>query len=245
MIKIFDHPAMQLFYVTGITGHTCTLTEEESRHCVKALRLKNGDQIRITDGLGRFYLGRLADTDPRGTLVEIIKYDQVPPLHSWKLHIAIAPTKNIERFEWFLEKATEIGINEITPLICEHSERTAVKLPRLEKVVISALKQSLGAWLPTLNEAQYFTDFIQQDHPGQRFIAWCETGGGSELSRICQMNTDTVILIGPEGDFSPAEISLAKQTNFIPVSLGKRRLRTETAGIVACHTVDLLNRLEQ
>ncbi|MEI7895799.1 MAG: 16S rRNA (uracil(1498)-N(3))-methyltransferase [bacterium] len=234
---------MQLFYVSGVAGNSCVLSEEESWHCMKVLRLADGDGIDLTDGAGNFYRGRLTKVHHKGCLVEILEVKSDPP-RPWRLHIAIAPTKNNDRFEWFLEKSTEIGIEEITPLICEHSERDVVKLVRLEKVVVSAMKQSLKAWLPGLNEPVKFRDFITREFTGQKFIAYCETGGESELHAVCRKGSDVLILVGPEGDFSKQEVESAEKMGFIPVSLGKSRLRTETAGIVACHTVGLLNRME-
>ena len=234
---------MQLFYVSGIVGNSCMLGEEESWHCVRVLRLREGDEINLTDGCGNFHLGRMTKVNHKGCLVEILQTTHLERRSNAWLHIAIAPTKNIERFEWFLEKATEIGIDEITPLICEHSERKVVKLPRLEKVVVSAMKQSLKSWLPILNEPVNFRDFISQGFAGQKFIAWCETGTESELYKAYETNSNVLILIGPEGDYSKPEVDLAMKSGFIPVSLGESRLRTETAGIVACHTVDLMNKV--
>ncbi len=232
---------MQLFYVTGLAGGTCTLGEEESHHCLKVLRMREGDTLHLTDGEGRFYDGRLSGMHPKGCAVTIISTREVPP-DPVPIHIAIAPTKNIDRFEWFLEKATEIGISQITPLICEHSERDVVKLPRLEKVIVSAMKQSLKAWLPKLHEPVRFKELVERQFPGGKFIAYCETGQESLLQKAYIPGTPALVLIGPEGDFSPAEVALAMQNGFIPVSLGPSRLRTETAGIVACHTLHLVSR---
>jgi len=235
---------MQLFYIHGIEGNACVLGEEESWHCTRVLRLGEGAQVNLTDGLGNLFQGTLVKVHQKGCLVQITKTTPHERRSNFKLHIAIAPTKNIDRFEWFLEKATEIGIDEITPLICEHSERKVVKHERLEKVLISAMKQSLKYWLPVLNEPAGFRDFISQGYSGQKFIAWCETGHESELHTVYQKGAEALILVGPEGDFSKAEVELAGQKGFIPVSLGESRLRTETAGIVACHTVELLNNLK-
>lgn len=234
---------MLLFYTSSVAGNECVLSEEESRHCIKVLRLGEGDTIDLTDGAGNFYHGRLAKIHHKGCTVHIMQVRPEPP-KPWRLHVAIAPTKNIERFEWFLEKATEIGIDEITPLICEHSERTVVKLPRLEKVLVSAMKQSLKAWLPRLNEPARFTDFVSADVTHSRFIGYCETGNDEELHDIYQPGTNVTVLIGPEGDFSGKEVELAMRSGFVPVRLGPARLRTETAGIVACHTVSMVNRMK-
>ena len=234
---------MQLFYVSGFEGSTCVLGEEESWHCIKVLRLHEGAQINLTDGLGNLYQGYLTKIIHMGCHIGITHVTPHNRRSNWSLHVAMAPTKNIERFEWFLEKATEIGIDEITPLICEHSERKTVKLERLQKVMVSAMKQSNKLWLPRLNEPVNFRDFISRAYIGQKFIAWCETGNESELHNIYQKDADVLILVGPEGDYSKSEIELAVKSGFVPVSLGESRLRTETAGIVACHTIEMINKM--
>ena len=234
---------MQLFYITGVAGNTCVLGEEESWHCTRVLRLPEGSPVNLTDGAGNFYEGRLTKIHHKGCLVEIIKTIHTERRTSFWLHVVMAPTKNIERFEWFLEKATEIGVDEITPLICEHSERKVVKQQRLEKVLVSAMKQSLKSWLPKLNEAARFRDLIATPFTGQKFIAWCETGRESELHDLYRKGSDVLVLIGPEGDYSKAEVDMAVKNGFIPVSLGESRLRTETAGIVACHVVEMMNKI--
>ncbi len=231
---------MHLFYSPGIHGNLHTLNEEESWHTAKVLRSKAGDTLHLTDGTGNFYEAELTKVHPKACEVLIKKTIHDSFKRPWNLHVAIAPTKNIERFEWFLEKSTEIGIEEITPLICEHSERDTIKLPRLEKVIISAMKQSLKAYLPKLNLSQKFKDLIQMQFPGQKFIAYCETGNGNNLHELYKNTSDVVILIGPEGDFSPTEVEMAKIHGFVPVSLGRSRLRTETAGVVVCQTINLM-----
>ncbi len=233
---------MQLFYVSILEGNTCVLSEEESWHCIKVLRLGAGDEINLTDGLGSFYQGRLTTLHHRGCEVEIETLRTVPA-RSWRLHIAMAPTKNIDRFEWFLEKATEIGIEEITPLFCEHSEREILKPQRLEKVLVSAMKQSLKAWLPRLNEPVRFKDFVTRGYEGQKFMGYCETGHESELHAIYRKGSDALVMVGPEGDFSKNEVKMAIDSGFTPISLGSSRLRTETAGIVVCQTIELMNRM--
>jgi len=233
-----------MFYVSGVEGNSCVLSEEESWHCVKVLRLAEGDAIDLTDGIGNFYHGRLARIHHKGCLVGITSVKADPP-GAWPLHIAIAPTKNTDRFEWFLEKVTEIGVDEITPLFCEHSEREVLKMQRLQKVLVSAMKQSLKAWLPRLNEPARFRDFITGKFEGQKFIGYCETGDESELHDLYREKSAALVLIGPEGDFSKNEVALAINSGFTPISLGPCRLRTETAGIVACHTISLLNRMQQ
>jgi 16S rRNA (uracil1498-N3)-methyltransferase len=235
---------MQLFYSSAIEGNTCLLGEEESWHCVKVLRSRLGDEIHLTNGKGNMYYGHLSKIHHKACLVEIDEIKPVPR-NPWHVHIAMTPTKNIDRFEFFLEKATEIGIDEITPLFCEHSERETVKKHRLEKVLISAMKQSLKAWLPKLNEPVKFKDFTVLEFHGQKFIGYCETGNESALDKIYTPGQSAVLMVGPEGDFSKTEVDLAAKSGFVPVSLGLSRLRTETAGIVACHTFELLNRMKE
>ena len=231
---------MHLFYCSDISEGNYTLNEDESKHCIRVLRLKIGDIIHITDGVGNMHQTELIDDHPKRCTVKIIKTQQNYGKKSFTLHMAVAPTKNISRYEWFLEKATEIGIDSFSPIICEHSERKEVKINRLERVILSAVKQSLKAYFPKLNETQKFKDFIQQEFDGQKFIAYCE-GEPQLLRNLYTSKKNALILIGPEGDFSPSEVEQAMSTGFIPVSLGESRLRTETAAIAACHTINLLN----
>lgn len=232
---------MHLFFTPDITDNDYTLNEIESKHCIKVLRLKVNDHIQLIDGKGNFYQAQIANADPKRCKVNITKIIKEFSKRNHYLHIAIAPTKNIDRFEWFLEKATEIGIDEITPILCEHSERKIIKPERLEKVIISAIKQSLKAYKPKLNELTNYRDFIEQNFDGIKYIAHCEENEKETLKLNYNLGNNVLILIGPEGDFSPTEIILAKQNNFKEISLGESRLRTETAGVVACHTVNLLN----
>lgn len=236
---------MQLFYVSGIQGNACILSDEESWHCTRVLRLGEGDRVSLTDGRGNMYEGIMTKVHHKGSLVEIVKTTHNCGRRNWHLQIAIAPTKNTDRFEWFLEKATEIGIDSITPLLCEHAERVVVKMPRLEKVLVAAMKQSLKAYLPELHQPGKFREIITADFTGQKFIAYCVTGKEGALHKVYRPGSDALVLIGPEGDFSQAEVELAKNHGFIPVNLGESRLRTETAGIVACHTINLLNNIAQ
>ena len=231
---------MNLFYAPDLTSGLYHLTKEESRHCIKVLRLNTGDALHITDGRGTLVGARLIDPDPKKCIVEILNTKKEYEKRSYRIHLAVAPTKNISRFEWFLEKATEIGIDEVTPLICDHSERRVVKTDRLERILIGAMKQSLKAYLPVLNEAVNFTDFISQPFNGQKFIA-SFAEGNSNLKNIYQSGQDVLILIGPEGDFSPSETEQANNAGFSRINLGNSRLRTETAAVVACHTVNLRN----
>lgn len=231
---------MQLFYCPDIDNSIYTLNEEESKHCIRVLRMHAGDRFQITDGRGNLFEVEITDEHPKRCSVRVISTLSNYEAKDFFLHIAVAPTKNISRFEWFLEKATEMGIHEISPIICDHSERKDVKTSRLEKVIIAAIKQSLKAYLPKLNPSLSFSSFIKQDFKGQKFIAYCD-GDHINLKDQYQLKEDVCILIGPEGDFSPEEVNLALEYGFKTISLGKSRLRTETAAIAACHTINLLN----
>lgn len=232
---------MHLFYTPDISSETYTLNEIESKHCIKVLRLNINDQIELIDGKGSFYEAKIIDANPKKCKIEITKTIHEFGKRNHYLHIAIAPTKNMDRFEWFLEKATEIGIDEITPLLCDHSERKVIKTERLEKIIVSAVKQSIKAYKPILNPLTKWSDFISQNLEGSKYIAHCEENEKQNLKANYKAGDNAVILIGPEGDFSPNEIKLAKENNFLETSLGESRLRTETAGLVACHTINLLN----
>ena len=233
---------MQLFYDPSLESDskTCVFGREESRHILRVLRKKTGDTIRVTNGKGSIFEGKIVDPSLQACRIEITEHEKfIEPMYA--LHLAVAPTKNMERFEWFLEKATEIGIDEITPVICEHSERKVIKKHRLEKRIQSAMKQSLRPFLPKLNDAISLKDFLEQDTLGLKFIAHCQEGEKVELKRRVAPDKDILILIGPEGDFSNSEIDLAVQKGYWPVSLGDFRLRTETAAILACSTVRFIN----
>ena len=232
---------MHIFYTPDISGKTYTLDETESKHCVRVLRLEKGDEITLVDGRGGFFTAEIADPNPKRCAVNVVKSELNFGLRKFQVQVAIAPTKNIERLEWFLEKVTEIGIDRVTPLLCRHSERKEIKNDRLEKVMVSAMKQSLKAYLPKLVELTKFNEFIKQPFEGQKFIAHCEEQHRELLKNVMELSKNYLILIGPEGDFSPEEIELAIAFGFLPVSLGDSRLRTETAGVVACHTLNLLN----
>ncbi|MBT6673571.1 MAG: 16S rRNA (uracil(1498)-N(3))-methyltransferase [Lentimicrobiaceae bacterium] len=232
---------MNLFYSSNINVPQTVLGVEESKHIIRVLRKTENDEILFTDGKGFFYECRITDANPKRCVIEVINKEEGMDIYGCKLHIAIAPTKNITRLETFLEKATEIGIQDITPLICHQSERKEVKIERLQKIIISAMKQSLKSKLPKLNNAIKFEQFVKNDFLGQKFIAYIDNGVKMQLSDCMKPNEDTLILIGPEGDFSKEEVKLATSLGYIPVSLGKSRLRTETAGIVACHTVSMIN----
>lgn len=232
---------MQLFYVPNISGTEILLDETESKHAVRVLRLQNGTRVQAIDGKGGFYEAEIADANPKKCRLSIINSKKEFGEKNFHLHIAIAPTKNIDRFEWFLEKATEIGIDEITPLLTSHSERKVVNPERLEKILVSAMKQSLKAYLPKLNDITPIKQLIVNNKTNNKYIAYCDEIQKIHLKNVEIKGKDTLILIGPEGDFSPDEIKLALENGFEVVSLGTARLRTETAGIVACHIVNLAN----
>lgn len=232
---------MHLFYTPDISGNFYTLTEEESRHCIKVLRLQQNDVVSLIDGRGGFYNARIISADAKKTSLEVFEQIREYGKRNHYLHIAIAPTKNIERLEWFLEKATEIGIDEITPLLCDRSERKDVKIERLNKIITSAVKQSIKAYHPRLNEIQKFKDFVREAG-GQKFIAHCIDSEKFTLKDKISLNDSYTIMIGPEGDFSPTELESAMSRGFIPVTLGNSRLRTETAALEACFEINFLNR---
>jgi 16S rRNA (uracil1498-N3)-methyltransferase len=233
---------MQLFYNPNITNKTkqFSFNKEESKHIVKVLRKSVEDILHITNGEGWLFTAKIIQTNIKHCVVEIIS-KILQPKRNYSLHLVVAPTKMNDRYEWFLEKATEIGIDSITPIICDHSERKFIKQERFEKILQSAMKQSLQCYLPKLNASISFKDYIKQDFTGQRFIAHCEDTNKKSLKNEIQPKQNITILIGPEGDFSVKEIEMAIQNKFIPVTLGETRLRTETAAIVACHTVTLMN----
>ncbi len=232
---------MNLFYTPDITSSYYSLNEEESRHCQKVLRLREGEIIHLTDGSGTLFEARIIDSQSRQVSVEIIGKQENYGKRDYRLHLAVAPTKNIDRFEWLLEKATEIGVDEITPLVCEHSERRQLRIDRLEKVITSAVKQSLKAYHPVLNPLVDYKKFITENRKGQLFIAHLEESDPVLLQKVYKKSNDVTILIGPEGDFSDTEISLALKASYQCVSMGNSRLRTETAAVVACHTIEMLN----
>ena len=233
---------MQLFYSPEIDEKTTqfTFTKEESKHIVKVLRKNMGDTVFITNGLGWLFTAEVSVPNINKCSVQIIK-KELQPKRDYQLHLAVAPTKMNDRYEWFLEKATEIGIDSITPIICDHSERKVVKTDRFERILQSAMKQSLNCYLPKLNAAIALQDFFNEDLNGDLFIAHCEETDKKSLKQELKPKTNVTILIGPEGDFSTKEIKLAINKGFKPVTLGETRLRTETAAIVACHSVAFTN----
>lgn len=234
---------MQLFYNPTIDEQTESFTfdKEESKHIIKVLRKKDGDILFVTNGLGYLFECEITLASDNKCIVKINSFEkkEAPKFH---LHLAVAPTKMNDRYEWFLEKATEIGIQEITPIICDRSERKVINKERFDKIILSALKQCNETYLPKLNEAVTLKEFItKQQNKGLQLIAHCEETDKKTLKSVLKTNEDVTLLIGPEGDFSVKEIALALENNYIPVSLGNTRLRTETAAVVACHSVVFFN----
>ena len=226
---------MHYFYAPDISQPFVTLSNEESEHCVRVMRHREGDVVRVTDGCGHVAEAVIAEAHPKKCLLEIRENITDNILTHNGLHLAIAPTKNADRMEWLLEKAIEIGCCSLTFLQCDHSERTHLNLERLQRLAIAALKQSQTAWLPPLNTIK-FTEFIQQNTATQadKFIAWCDENNQQQLVKIPRNYPEMILLIGPEGDFSEKEIVLARESGYIEVKLGDRRLRTETAGLYGC-----------
>lgn len=231
---------MHLFYTPDI-AHSNELPPDEAAHALRVLRLKVGDELTLTDGMGCFYRAEIAVADNKHCLVNVLETLPQPALWKGHLHLALAPTKNMDRMEWLAEKATEIGFDELTFLNCHYSERRVIKLERIEKIVVSAVKQSLKARMPQLHELTDFDKFIRQPFSGQKCIAHCYPGEKPLLKDILHPEEDALVLIGPEGDFSEEEVALAIENGFQPISLGASRLRTETAALVAVHIMNLLH----
>lgn len=229
---------MQLFYNPNIfeTQNSFVFDKEESKHIIKVLRKKEKDILFVTNGLGYLFKTEIILASDSKCTVNILSFEKQEP-SKFHVHLAVAPTKMNERYEWFVEKATEIGIHEITPIICEHSERKVIKTDRFKKIIESAMKQSLHFYMPKFHEPITFKEFIKKKQSVQKFIAHCEETNKKSLKTELKSNENVLILIGPEGDFSVKEIQMALDNKFIPVSLGVTRLRTETAAVVACHSV--------
>jgi len=238
---------MHLFYSPDIKEKELMINQkhqlppEEASHAIRVLRLKSGDRIDITTGRGHWINAEIIATSKRECVVEFKKIAHKYGQRDFHLHLAVGPTKNIKRFDWFLEKATEMGIDEITPIISYHSERREVKIERSNKVLTSAMKQSLKAYHPKLNPVISFTDFIKESKESQKYIAHYTGPEQLLLKNMDLPAKDVLILIGPEGDFSKQEVDEAIATGFIPVSLGNNRLRTETAALTAVFTINILN----
>lgn len=233
---------MQLFYIPGITPPQAILPEEESAHCMKVLRLGRGDTVHVTDGEGRLYTATIERPDPKHCVIEITDVEENYGKRPYSLTVAIAPTKNTDRYEWFLEKATETGIDRIIPIECRRSERRILKRDRGERIVTSAMKQSLKAFRPALDELTPLEEILHEPFEGIKMIAHCDADfPRSFIGDVIRPGSDCMILIGPEGDFSPEEIRLAEQAGFVSVSLGESRLRTETAALATVTVTAFVN----
>jgi len=234
---------MNIFYTPDISGSSYILNEEESKHCVRVLRLSVGEVIYLVDGVGGFYTAEITSDNPKKVILKILNVVTEFAKRNHYLHIAVAPTKNIDRLEWFLEKATELGIDEVTPIITDRSERRVVKEDRLNKVITSAVKQSIKAYHPKMNDAISFDSFLKQPFDGDKLIAHCiDNEEKKYISDLVIPFQKYLILIGPEGDFTPNEVEQALNKDFKPLTLGNNRLRTETAALAACFEINYLNR---
>lgn len=232
---------MQLFYAPNINTQTYILDKDESKHCITVLRKQKGDFVQLIDGKGSIFTAKISEANPKKCILNVSSIKKIENDILNTIHIAIAPTKNSVRFEWFLEKATEIGISSITPIICKHSERKVIKNERLKNVLINAMKQCNRAYLPTLNALTHFDDFISKQFEGEAYIAHCQSDKKPLFKEVLKKHRNVIVLIGPEGDFSSSEIKKANKNGYKSVSLGNSRLRTETAGLVACHISNLIN----
>lgn len=231
---------MHLFYNPQIQGESIELDEQESKHAVRVLRLAAGDRVILVDGRGSWYEALIAEDHPKRCRLRVVnKTARYQPLN-YALHLAVAPTKNLDRFEWFLEKATEIGISEITPLICTRSERKQLKMERLEKILVSAMKQSLKAYKPGLNPPVSLDDFLQVNRKGSLGIAHCYPFERKGIQELEHADSYTFI-VGPEGDFTEEEVHIALRAGYVPVHLGTSRLRTETAALYITTAISLLH----
>ncbi|SDX89174.1 16S rRNA (uracil(1498)-N(3))-methyltransferase [Flavobacterium degerlachei] len=233
---------MQLFYNPNIdeTTENFSFDKEESKHIIKVLRKKDSDILFVTNGSGYLFETEITLASDSKCTVKVLSFEK-KPAPKFHLHLAVAPTKMNDRYEWFLEKATEIGISEITPIICDRSERKVIKNDRFDKIILTAMKQANELYLPKLNEAITFKEFLKHKNEGLQLIAHCEETDKKTLKSVLKPNESVTLLIGPEGDFSEKEIALALEKKYVPVSLGNTRLRTETAAIVACHSVVFFN----
>lgn len=229
---------MHVFYTPDIAVSP-ELPEEEAGHCLRVLRLGVGDEVMLADGKGTFYRAAISAASGKRCQVRVTETLPQEPFWKGRFHLAMAPTKNMDRTEWLAEKATEMGFDELTFLNCRFSERKVIKTERIEKIVVSAMKQSLKAWKPVVNELTDFSAFVGRDFPGQKFIAHCYEGEKPLLKEALEPGQDAVLLIGPEGDFSPEEVAKAEAAGFRAVSLGKSRLRTETAALLGVMTFQL------
>ena len=235
---------MNVFYLPDAQLGTISFPEEESKHIVKVLRMKEGDRFCVTNGNGSLFDAELIDAHPKRAAADLSNQRSGYDIKDFKATIAIAPTKLNERTEWFLEKATEIGIDEVKLFSSYHSERRVANVERFKKIVVAAMKQSVKSKMPVVEEMVSFDKLVKQSYDGQKFIAWIDDDVKEQLCDLYKKGENAIVLIGPEGDFSKEEVELAKQNGFVPVSLGEARLRTETAAVVACHTIQLINQMK-
>ena len=235
---------MNVFYLPDAQIGTISFPEEESKHIVRVLRMKEGDSFCVTDGNGSLYDAELIDAHPKRAMANLSNQRNGYDIREFKVSIAIAPTKLNERTEWFLEKATEIGVDEVKLFSSYHSERRVANVDRFKKIVISAMKQSVKSKTPIVEDMVSFDKLVKQNYDGQKFIAWIDDDVKEQLCDLYKKGENALVLIGPEGDFSKEEVALAKENGFVPVSLGEARLRTETAAVVACHTIQLINQMK-
>lgn len=229
------------FFINSLKIGELNLSKDESHHCIKSLRKQAGNIINITDGKGQFAEAKIIDPNQKDCRIKVNKILFSKKGIAQNIHIAISPTKNIKRYEWFIEKATEIGIGSITPIICQNSERKNININRSRQKTITALKQSLQKWLVKINPLVTFEEFLSKNYIGGKFICEYNSIINSELKENIQKHNNFTILIGPEGGFTKEEIQLAEANQFDTISLGKNRYRTETAGILACHTISLFH----
>ncbi len=234
---------MHYFYCENIDDDVVQLDAEESRHCARVLRLRAGHEIGVVDGKGTFARAGLLEVDAKATLARVMEKTEKYGKRPFRLHLVVAPTKNIDRFEWLLEKATECGVDEITPLICEKSERRILKPQRLEKIILAAMKQSGRAYRPALNPVIAFKDFMKKEVSGLALMAHCDEVEKAGIGDLYEPGKDVLVMIGPEGDFTGREINAATDKGFKAISLGMHRLRTETAALAACIQVNTINGL--
>jgi 16S rRNA (uracil1498-N3)-methyltransferase len=233
---------MQIFYAPDISGNAYTLDEKESGHCIRVLRMKSGTSVQLIDGKGNLYEAVIVNPDPKKCSLAITGVKREFEKRGYRLHMAISPLKNYERFEWFIEKSVEIGVDEITPVICSNTEKPGIKRDRINNLIISAMKQSLKSTLTILNEPCQFNDFIKGRLSETRLIAHCYSEEArSRIGEVYTKGSNAVMMVGPEGDFSREEILAAVENGFLPVHLGQSRLRSETAGISACYSICYLN----
>jgi 16S rRNA (uracil1498-N3)-methyltransferase len=232
---------MHLFFAPDFSVERPILPEEEARHALKVLRLGIGDVVRVTDGRGNFYEATVAAADAKKCRLAVLRHEPESSKKGFTIHVAVAPTKNTDRTEWMVEKCVEIGVDQISFVLCERSERRYFNPDRVEKIAVAAMKQSLKANLPQLGELVPLREFLKRTLPGHKYIAHLVEGERQLLQRVVPAGGTYCVLIGPEGDFTPGEVAAALASGFAPVSLGESRLRTETAGIVACHILNLVN----